>query len=637
MKTQYIDRFELVRRIGTGSQAIVYLARDNEIDREVAIKLLKPNELGLGQVKDNIFQEARAVGRLSHPNIVPIYEVGAFYDYPYFVFEYVDGMTLHEFLDTQPMLTIPEALAILKPVIDAMAYAHSQGVLHLDLTPKNILFNGNDAPRIMDFGLAQLSGTHTESRDWIAGTPTYMSPEHFTDTPLGPYTDVYALSLILYEMLVGKPAITGETLAEAMWQILEEPVDLSLIPEGRDKEKITYILQRGLMRDTQSRYDDVTIMKHALGISLDEAISKTRARNQNIPLHGTIDFLLRRMQRRGDFPALSRSLTEINSMAADDSTASANQLATAVLKDYALTNKLLKIANSAFYASFASKVSNVSHAIRILGFNQVRFAANSLAYFSHLKDMANKSGLQDTMIKSFMSGLIARHLAKSLKMTNAEEAFICGMFQNVGETLTAYYLPEEYEEITNLLNGGTMNMHSAAYSILGVSFTDIGSAVANHWNFPDIIVDAISGAPSGSDIPDNQLGRLALFANEICHIAGATSRSGSLDALEQLLEQYRQHIPVEMERIPAILEAALKMLHQYADILGMNVEESSYCANIEAWITDEESTNHAAVNTDTEIPTTAPSDDACQDENTLQAKKLSWLEKIFARPLAFFN
>lgn len=165
------------------------------------------------------------------------------------------------------------------------------------------------------------------------------------------------------------------------------------------------------------------------------------------PTKGTVEFLLRRMQRRKDFPSLSRSLVEINRLTSKDSNATTGQLATVVLRDYALTNKLLKLANSAFYGVIAGEVKNISHAISLIGFEQLRVTANSLTLFSHLKDRTKSKSLREMLIRSFVAGLLARHLAQRQKLNYAEEGFICGMFQSLGETLTMFYFTEEHLDI----------------------------------------------------------------------------------------------------------------------------------------------------------------------------------------------
>ena len=165
-------------------------------------------------------------------------------------------------------------------------------------------------------------------------------------------------------------------------------------------------------------------MNEAFRLFLDETGLEDQAKADGSS-HSTIDFLLRRMQRTGDIPAKSRTLSDINRLTGDDKQANADKLANVILRDFALTGKLLKLVNSSFYGTRASEITSVSQAVVFLGVEQVRMTANSLAFFGHMK--IDSAVLKDSMTKSFLRGLIARHLALRSKVTCAEEAFIAGM------------------------------------------------------------------------------------------------------------------------------------------------------------------------------------------------------------------
>jgi len=179
---QQIGRYTIVERIGRGMQGTVYKARDPELDRLVAIKLLHSGTPGTTLVGDEGAQaatplEARISSRLRHPNIDSIFDFGHFHGHQFLVFEFVEGQTLRQLLGAHGKLSIPQVCRYAVSIVDAIACAHGEGVVHLDLSPRNILVDGNDNPRIMDFGLSQISHNYVQEGDEIKGTPLYMSPE----------------------------------------------------------------------------------------------------------------------------------------------------------------------------------------------------------------------------------------------------------------------------------------------------------------------------------------------------------------------------------------------------------------------------------------------------------------------------
>ena len=161
-----IGRFRVVSELGKGAQGIVYLANDTQLERNVAIKtvlLEKPSP----KLKAQLLSEARAVSKLQHPNIITLYEADEHLGKPYLVFEYVDGTSLYDYLKKKGKISSKEAIRILDPVLNAIAYAHKRGVVHRDLSPHNIMLTeGDDKPRLMDFGIATLLGDQTDDGIW---------------------------------------------------------------------------------------------------------------------------------------------------------------------------------------------------------------------------------------------------------------------------------------------------------------------------------------------------------------------------------------------------------------------------------------------------------------------------------------
>ncbi|MDH5622685.1 MAG: serine/threonine protein kinase, partial [Gammaproteobacteria bacterium] len=194
MSKQRIGRYEVIRSLGKGAQGAVYLGRDPTLDRLVAVKVLTSKNAELNSITDGGAPlEARMSSQLKHPNIVPIFDAGEFTVGPFLVFEYVEGKTLSQTLESNGPLSIEAAVPLIAAILNAVAAAHASGILHLDLSPRNVLIGADGVPRVMDFGLAQYVSIAREPKAFATGTLRYMAPEHFLGQPLGPATDVFAL------------------------------------------------------------------------------------------------------------------------------------------------------------------------------------------------------------------------------------------------------------------------------------------------------------------------------------------------------------------------------------------------------------------------------------------------------------
>ncbi|MBT8080688.1 MAG: HDOD domain-containing protein [Gammaproteobacteria bacterium] len=580
-----IGRYEIVESIGRGAQGAVYLGRDPVLDRLVAIKVLTERDAELqNKADDGAPLEARISGRLKHPNIVPIFDAGECKVGPYLVFEYVKGQTLAEILKTRGALSIEDAAPLIAAILKGMAAAHAADILHLDLSPRNVLIDADGMPRVMDFGLAQYVSTARETKDYATGTLRYMAPEHFRGEALGQWTDVFALGSTFFEVVSNQKAMAGGTMEGIQARIMTADVDYSAIAGQPHGDEFVRFLAGALEPSREGRYADCSVMSEAFDLFLESAgLAAGLDRGSS---HSTVDFLLRRMQRTGDFPTISRTLSDINRLTGDDGVANADKLANVILRDFALTQKLLKLVNSAFYGARASEITSISQAVVFLGVEQVRMTANSLSFFGHMK--GDSAQLKDSMTRSFLSGLIARHLARRARLKAAEEAFICGMCQNLGENLVMFYFADEYRDIRELRSAKDLGKAAAARGVLGVSYADLGAAVAREWNLPKSIIESVRGVPPGPlakpASEDEQLRDFAVFANDLCELFQKCCLDELDDALTGLLERFAPSIAVEPDYTRKLVAAGFEKLKQYAPIFEINVAKSGYCSAVQAWV-----------------------------------------------------
>ncbi len=215
-------RYEIMKELGQGAMGTVYLGRDPKINRQVAIKTLQygsvPSE-ELAEVKARFFREAEAAGKLSHPNIVTVYDIGEEHDIAYMAMELLEGTELTPFCRPGELLPVEEVLDIMAAVADALAYAHQQGVVHRDIKPANIMRLQNGAIRVTDFGIARVIDKTKTKTGIVMGTPSYMSPEQVAGKKVDGRSDLFSLGIVFYEMLTGQKPFEGETIAALMYAI----------------------------------------------------------------------------------------------------------------------------------------------------------------------------------------------------------------------------------------------------------------------------------------------------------------------------------------------------------------------------------------------------------------------------------
>ncbi len=519
-----LARFNLLREIGHGTQARVWLAHDPRLDREVAIKLLKRG--GDTQALAASLAEARAVSRLTHPNIVPVFEADEHQGQPYLVFEYVEGPTLAQSLRLRPVREGPEAVALMLGVLDALEAAHEQGVVHRDLKPSNILLGSDGRPRVMDFGIAARTVPgQTGVVGRVLGTPGYLSPEAARGAAPVPAMDVFSAGALLGEMLCGRPLLLETDAARAVARVQDEDLLLPELPVV--DSRLRGIVQRALARDPAQRYDSARAMKADLLAWLNPDTAPTSVTSAG---HATLEFLLRRMRHRTDFPALSSAMGRIQRVAASE-TESIRTLTDEILRDVALTHKLLRLVNTAHYSAVsAGGVGTVSRAVALVGFSGIRNMALSLVLLEHMPDKGHATQLKSEFVRALMVGMLASELAPV--GPSGEEAFLGALFQNLGRLLTEYYLPEEALQIRQQLGSDTAApaaREAAAQRVLGIGFDELGGGVARAWGLPDTLQRALR-SPVG-ELPLKDADRAALQGVERLRWLGR-SANALVDALQ---------------------------------------------------------------------------------------------------------
>jgi serine/threonine protein kinase len=487
-----LGRFQVLNTLGRGAQGEVLLAEDTRLKRRVAIKTLRPRGAQGAEAVRALLDEALIVSQLSHPGIVPLYDAGEQDGRPWLVFEYAEGETLAALLKRAGRLPPARALDIAVQVLKAVGFAHARGVVHRDLKPANVMIGPDGNARIMDFGIARLlAGTPAGTADF-AGTPAYIAPETIAGQPYGPQADLFAVGMLVYEMVTGQPAIVGDSAFETLNRVVQEPFAPPSARNPELDERLDDLVLKTIAKDPAARFASAAAMEDAIYRYLSPAdVSDAPAGDGNT---GTLEFLLRRMRHRSDFPALSAIISAVN-RAASSETERATHLSNAVLKDFALTNKILKLVNSAHYGQYKGTIHTISRAVVVMGFDNIRQIAVTLMLLEHLQNRAQATQLKDEIIAAYYSALISRDLSGLAGLRDAEEGFIGAMFHLLGRLLTAFYFHEEFQEIGRRAQRGT-DEEQAAVQVLGVTYEELGTGVARAWHFPERLTGSMRQLPA---------------------------------------------------------------------------------------------------------------------------------------------
>ena len=567
--SDFIDRFLVRKVLGRGGQGIVYLAHDPRLGRDVAIKTIAAKDQG---DVHQLLQEARTVSALRHPCIVPLYEAGEFRGAPYLVFEYVTGETLLAFIRRNGALPQESVLRIASQILDGLAHAHKNGVLHRDIKPANIMLESDGTPRIMDFGAASrqqfnwLNAANVSVDDRFIGTPAYMAPEYIEHKQFSAQTDIYAAGLVIGEMLTGQRVIQGSGRVEdLLHRVVHEPIQLPTGP-GLD-EKMVACLLKALAKKPRERYDSVIEMKDALLRTVQDEPALQQSR-------GTLEFLLRRMKLKKEFPAMSQSISTVNRIIFSDK-GSLAALTNAVLKDFGLTSKIIRLANSAYYhRSGTASVSTVTGAVYRLGFDTIRNIVLSLLMFDQLKDRGHATELMGECVQAVLGGAIAKEMSVSLGYANPEEIFVCSMMHNLGRILSLYYFPEESEEIGKLMATSELDEEAASRNALGASYTELGQGVAKSWGFPAQMINSMQKHPPSNATrdrasPEETVRLLAGMASELAAAVVKEDDSEQRDRrTAEALEKYKGHVPLTEKAVHGLMGEALEGFSDYTKAAG---------------------------------------------------------------------
>jgi serine/threonine-protein kinase len=274
-----LGRYKIISELGRGAMGVVYKGEDPALDRVVALKtvILTADAEGKAEYQKRFFLEAKAAGRLSHPQIITVYDFGQEGDLAYMAMEFLKGKELRTRMK-DGSISVPEAVHIAEQVAEGLGYAHEHGVVHRDIKPSNIMLESHEKVKIMDFGIARMRASdHKTSTGLVLGTPKYMSPEQVSGSPVDHRSDIFSLGVVLYEMLTQTKLFEGEDTP----QIFNSVVNFQPPPPSRVNSEVPamldFVVERALKKDPAVRYQDAYELAQDLRTALAELIDREAA------------------------------------------------------------------------------------------------------------------------------------------------------------------------------------------------------------------------------------------------------------------------------------------------------------------------------------------------------------------------
>src|SRR5688572_4515648 len=250
-----IGKYDILRPLGKGAMGMVYLAHDTVLERDVALKVMVSQIADDPGTTERFTREAKAVAKMTHPNVVTVFDLGSHTDgSPFIAMELLKGHDLQRALRTPPALTLERKLSVLVQVLAGLDHAHHAGIIHRDIKPANVFLCADGTVKIMDFGVARLATGSMTGTGNIVGTADYMSPEQVKGAKVDGRSDLFSVGAMLYELLTGRRPYHADNLMAIFYKITHEEPDYDMLPQGGESADLLPILKRAMAKELDARY-----------------------------------------------------------------------------------------------------------------------------------------------------------------------------------------------------------------------------------------------------------------------------------------------------------------------------------------------------------------------------------------------
>jgi len=293
MTPERLGKYEVRSVLGKGAMGVVYKAFDPHIERYVAIKTIRKDTVDPDLARQFMVRfknEAKAAGRLHHPNIVGVYEYGEDEAVAYIAMEYVEGTGLREYLDRKATFDFGQLVALMTQLLGALEYAHAAGIIHRDIKPSNLIVDSSATLKVADFGVARIDMSNLTTVGMVIGTPSYMSPEQCQGREADVRSDLFSAGIVLYELLTGRKPFTGSVEAIAYKICHDDPVPPSTLSPLKLPDAVDKLVARALAKDPQERFQTARAFSDALrdvaqiNVEVDDGLGTTVVNIGNMPL-----------------------------------------------------------------------------------------------------------------------------------------------------------------------------------------------------------------------------------------------------------------------------------------------------------------------------------------------------------------
>lgn len=571
-------RYQLRQLVAESDLAKVWHAVDPRSGRDVRVKIFKAGKDVDAAALARWVQETNGCSHLVHPGIVALHDAGVQDGQPFQVATWNVGQTLAELMLAQSPVSARKSVGWMLEVLDVLVLAHAAGIVHGRLHPGNILIDALGHARVMDFSqttrVADLAAHRAQSRAMTAWLPVGPALAGSNRAAV----DTHGAGMVLARLMAGAawPRSDGAAV-DAETQVLTVSMGL-----GAD-DTLRAIVQAAVASDPARRHATAHGFREQLAQWLAPSASTAPVRPVATPPvgEGAMERLLRRMQENEDFPAMTHAVLRIQAMVTSD-TESVGAVAAEILKDVALSNKLLRIVNSAYYAR-GGGISSISRAVTLIGFNGVRNMAMGLALLEGMQDKVHVQALTQEFLRSLTAASIAREIGSDSR--DGEEAFIGAMFQDLGRLLAMYYFPQDATKVQALVHAdaGKLTEDNASTRVLGLSYQALGLGVAKIWDLPPDIrryMHKPVGDPpqrAAADVQE-QLRWTTLAANQLADTLLHSEPADRGARVDLVLKSYARAIDKTPEEIRQAMERARWKLIELAALMELHILPGSPAA-----------------------------------------------------------